>query len=111
MSEYTILIEDLRIETIIGMLESERVTKQPVVVSCAIVYEKERDLYLDYAKVAALIEEMLQRHRYLLLEEALAEIVAKISRDFQGIRSIWMRLSKPEILPNGRVGVECFRKF
>ncbi len=111
MRLFKIVIEDLRIETIIGMLQKERMTPQTVVVDCVIEYEREGTSYLDYAKVASLIERMLLGHEYLLLEEALEEIVAKISRDFRGIRSIRLRLSKPEILPNGTVGVECFRNF
>ncbi len=108
---YTIYIEDLKIEAIIGILDYERLSPQPIVAQCKIEYIKDREKFINYAEVASMIEKMLIAQKYALIEEALEEIIEALIRDFGQIKSIRLKLSKPKILENCIVGVEAFRKI
>ena len=105
-SSYTIYIENLQIEAIIGILDFERQKPQPVIAECTIAYLREGENFIDYAKVSHLIEEMLQKGQYLLIEDALDEIISAIKDTFFAIKSISLKLSKPEILTNCTVSVK-----
>ena len=103
---YTIYIEDLQIEAIIGILDFERHKPQLIIANCTIDYVHEGENFIDYAKVSHLIEEMLQKGQYLLIEDALDEIIFAIKDTFFAIQSISLKLSKPKILTNCRVSVK-----
>lgn len=108
---FTIYIEDLKIEAIIGILDFERHNSQPIIAQCKIDYIKEKDKFINYAEVTDLIEKMLVEQKYALIEEALEEIIEALIREFGQIKSIRLKLSKPKILTNCIVGVEAFRKI
>jgi len=108
---FTIIIEELKVDAIIGILDSERSHPQPVFVDCFIDYTKEGDDYINYAEVVDLIENMLVKNRYGLLEVALEEIIEKLFKTFKQIKNVKLKLSKPNILDNCIVGVELFRKI
>ena len=108
---YTIYIEDLKVEAIIGILPKERKKPQDIVVSCEIGYEKKLDKFINYAEVVTLIEEMLVDKKYGLIEDALEEIIESLSKNFNQIKSVKLKLMKPQILDNCTVGVSHFRKF
>ena len=108
---YKIMIEALEVEAIIGILPHERTQPQRILCECELLYRPRERRYLDYAAVAETIEETLQQHRFELLEEALEEIVAKIGRTYPDLESVRLKLTKPDILPHARVGVECLRTF
>ncbi len=111
MDIYTIRIEDLRCEVIIGLLEFERQNPQPVVAECELDYLREGDAYVDYAVVAKLIKEMLQKGKYLLIEDALTEIIEAIRHTFPALRRIRLKLCKPQILADCNVCVEKAIKY
>ena len=108
---YTIYIEDLKIEAIIGILPKERKKPQEIVVACEIGYTKKCDAFINYAEVVALIEKMLVANKYGLIEDALEEIIETLSKNFNQIKSVKLKLMKPQILDNCTVGVSHFRKF
>lgn len=108
---FTINIEDLKIEAIIGILPKERKAAQLIIADCVIVYEKRLDEFINYAEVVTLIEEMLKEQKYALIEDALEEIITALSEKFEQIKTIKLKLSKPQILKNCTVGVELFRKI
>jgi len=108
---YTIYIEDLKVFAIIGILPHERKKTQEIVVDCEIVYEKKLDEFINYATVVSLIEEMLVEKKYGLIEDALEEIIETLSKNFSQIKSVKLKLLKPQILDNCTVGVSHFRKF
>ncbi len=103
---YTIYIEDLKLEAIIGVLDFERKKPQPIVAECIIEYRREGEDFIDYAKVSHLIEEMLVKGQYFLIEDALDEIVLRLKDRFFSIKSVSLKLTKPEILTNCRVSVK-----
>jgi len=108
---FTIIIEKLKVDAVIGILDSERSDTQPVFVECFIDYVKDSDDYINYAEVVELIENMLVENRYGLLEVALEDITEKLFKTFKQIKNIKLKLSKPNILDNCIVGVELFRKI
>ena len=108
---YTILIEDLRLSAIIGILDFERKTPQSLTVDCEIVYAREGEKYVDYAKVSDLIVKMLTEGQYFLLEDALDDLIDAIKSMYESIESITVKLTKPEILENCTVSVKKTTKY
>jgi len=108
---YTILIEDLRLNAIIGILDFERKTPQSLTVDCEIVYAKEDEKYVDYAKVSDLIVKILTEGQYFLLEDALDDLIDAIKSMYESIESITVKLTKPEILENCTVSVKKTTKY
>ena len=100
----TIYIEDLRFKCIIGLLEFERHTPQEVIVSLELDYDY-TDTFINYAELAQLIETDLQEKKYELLETALNELFGIISTQYSLITRLFLKISKPDILPNCRVSV------
>ena len=107
---YTILIEDLTFKAIIGLLEKERNEEQIVVVNVKIDYEDKKN-YIDYAKVTDLIVDIIQKGKFLLIEDAVDEIEKELNKRFLGMKSLYLSIKKPEILKNALVGVEILRKY
>ncbi|HHD83806.1 MAG TPA: FolB domain-containing protein [Campylobacteraceae bacterium] len=109
---YTITIEALQLEAVIGVLDAEREKEQPVTAECEIVYERgEDDVIVDYALVAAMIVDMLKKGQYFLLEDALSEIVEAIKASYPVITAVRLKLCKPQILQNCNVCVEKSIKY
>jgi dihydroneopterin aldolase len=108
---FTIHIEDLKVEAIIGILPSERKSSQLIIANCEIVYEKRQDEFVNYAEVVSIIESMLIEQKYGLIEDALEELTATLYKKFNQIKSIKLKLAKPKILDNCIVGVEYLRKI
>jgi FolB domain-containing protein len=108
---YKIYIEDLKVQAIIGILDSERVKAQLVVINAQIEYDMSGNEFVNYADVVSMIEKMLVKNRYELLEVALDDIIDKVHKEFSQIKSIKLKINKPNILNNCNVGVELFRKI
>ncbi len=101
----TIQISALEFECIVGILESERHSRQRVVVDVVMEYEYKDSRYIDYAKVAALIQECMICSKFKLLEDALEAIEELLFARFDQIQSLNLSICKPDILPNCRVSV------
>ena len=71
---YEILIEDLTFETIIGILDFERKRVQKVVINLKILYEDKKN-YIDYAEVVRFIKVKMIENKYLLLEDAVDDLI------------------------------------
>ncbi len=108
---YKIYINHLKISAIIGILEKERLKSQSIIVDCEIQYKRDDSDFVNYSEVADLIKFLLISKKYFLLEDALDEIIKEIKDKFTTIKSIKLKLSKPEILPNCIVAVENFKKY
>jgi len=103
---FTIFIEQLEIEAIIGILDFERTRMQKIVIDCTITYKRDGDEFINYAEVAGLVESMLVDGKYKLIEDALTEIITAIKKSYPKIMSVKLKLCKPEILANCSVCVE-----
>ena len=101
----TIHIENLRFHTIIGLLDFERVEEQEIVANLEIDYRYRKGAYLDYARVAEIVETHLRQKRYELLEEALLGLKSLLIETFPEIRRLSCRLTKPHILPHAEVSL------
>jgi len=102
----TILIENLTFDTIIGILESERITPQTMCIHCHIEYDYHENNFINYAHVAQQIETIIQKEQFYLLEEALDHLAYALKALFPPIKELQLTLKKPNILQNCTVGVQ-----
>ena len=107
---YKIIIENLEFDAVIGILPHERKKKQKLSICCEAEYEN-RDSFVDYAKVCNIIEKVTVEGEFLLIEDALEEISLALKVEFPQIKSLRLKIKKPEILRNALVGVEILRKY
>ncbi|MEF3190935.1 MAG: dihydroneopterin aldolase, partial [Campylobacterales bacterium] len=98
-----LLIEEYQVDVIIGILDHERTSPQPVVIDARITYRYEGE-YLDYAQAAKLLATRLQEGRFGLLEEALPELRDVLLSHWPSIISLDITLRKPTILSGMVVG-------
>ncbi len=106
----TIHIEDLRFKCIIGLLEFERHTPQEVIISLELDYDY-TDTFINYAELAEHIEIDLQEKKYELLETALNELFDSISAQYPAIKRLFLKITKPDILPNCCVAVSNVKNY
>lgn len=102
----TIYIENLTFYTIIGILPEERKTPQKVIINVELDYEYKKDVFINYATLAQMIENDIQNMQYKLIEDALLSLHVKIKSRFNQISSIKLKISKPTILDQCDVSVE-----
>jgi len=100
----TIHIEDLRFQTIIGILNFERETPQDVIVNITINYLYENN-FINYADVVEFVEKDMVEKKYLLIEDALASISTALSKQYKQIQSLNIKITKPSIISNCEVSV------
>lgn len=107
-----VFIEDLRIETIIGIYDWERSTRQVVALDIEMAFDNRRpaasdriDDTLDYKAVAKRLIAFVGESRFELVE-TLAERCAAIIREEFGVPWLRLKLSKPGAVTGSRaVGV------
>ncbi len=100
----TIEIKDLEFETIIGILDFERITKQNVRIDCLIDYNYDQE-FLNYALITEHIENEMIKNRFKLIEEALLSLKSSLKQDFPLISTLFLKISKPDILANCEVSL------
>lgn len=100
----TITIQALTFETIIGILDIERINKQRVKIDVTIEYVYS-DTYIDYAAVSERIKTIMHREQFMLIEEALLSLKEALKADFPQIDSLTLAITKPDILPDCEVCV------
>jgi len=101
----TIHIEELTIDTIIGILDFERNSKQKVIIETKINYNYEENQFINYATVIGDIEKLLYEKKYLLLEEALNDISGVLLQKYTKIEYLYIKISKPDIIKNATVSL------
>ncbi len=100
----TITINTLTFNAIIGLLDFERLKEQKIVVDCIIEYDYESN-FIDYAVVAAIIEETIKEEKFKLIEESLLHLEKKLHVKFPNISILELKITKPDILNNCSVSV------
>jgi len=103
-SEFTIHCS-LESNVIIGILDFERTNKQTVLIETKINYNYTEESFIDYSLVLNRIENLLIKNRYKLIEDAIDDIGKTILRDYPQILSLYLKISKPNIIPNGSVAL------
>jgi dihydroneopterin aldolase len=101
-----ILIENLTFDTIIGILDFERLTPQKVHIDCIIDYSYTHGDYINYADVAYIIQMTMEKEQFKLIETALEILSITLKNHFSLIHSLSLTIRKPDILPNCIVGVQ-----
>ncbi len=98
-------IHNLVFETILGILEFERLKPQKISVNLDLFYTQlPNKAYLDYMEIQELIEKMMQEKQYLLIEDALKELSHALKTRYSEISELHLKISKLEISPNSQVG-------
>lgn len=97
-------ISELCFDTIIGILPHERKTPQRVIIDLSFDYEFKDGKFIDYSKVSAKIEKLMQKNKYKLIEDALFDIKKELKKKYQ-IKKLKLSIKKPTILDNCIVGV------
>ncbi|RDY76769.1 dihydroneopterin aldolase [Helicobacter pylori] len=98
-------IHNLVFETILGILEFERLKPQKISVNVDLFYtELPNKAYLDYMEIQELIQKMMQEKQYLLIEDALKDLSHALKTRYSGISELYLKISKLEISPNSQVG-------
>ena len=95
----TIHIEQLTFDVIIGLLDFERVTPQQIIIDVTLEYEYEAQNFINYAEVVTLITTHLNEEKYLLLEDALLGTKTLIFTHAPQTKKLWIKITKPNILP------------
>jgi len=94
----TIHIEDLTLDVIIGLLDFERDKPQRVIVNLHALYDYCDDAFIDYGDIVLLIQDTLKTQRYKLLENALLGLKDIIHTTYPLIKSLYIKISKPDII-------------
>ena len=112
-----VFIEDLKIETIIGIFGWERKVKQEVNISLEMEFNIDKagktdqiEDALDYKKIGKAVIALVEKSSFFLVEKMATE-VAKLVLKIKKIDSVMVTASKPGALRGSKsVGVKIFRE-
>ncbi|WQZ63106.1 FolB domain-containing protein [Helicobacter pylori] len=98
-------IHNLVFETILGILEFERLKPQKISVNVDLFYtELPNKAYLDYMEIQEIIQNTMREKQYLLIEDALKDLSQILKTRYNEISELFLKISKLEISPNSQVG-------
>ncbi|MEY3002698.1 MAG: hypothetical protein RLZZ428_1073 [Pseudomonadota bacterium] len=101
----TIHIESLTFETIIGLLDFEQEKPQRVIIDLQASYDYSENQFIDYADMVLLIQNDLKEKRYQLLETALCELQGLLYSTYPNLKTLFLKISKPDILADCNVAI------
>jgi dihydroneopterin aldolase len=107
----TIHIEDLTFDCIIGLLDFERVTPQEVIVDIEASYEYSHEEFINYADMVNDVKYELIENKYKLLEDALLSVKSRLIKNYSKIKTLKIKISKPNILNDCSVALSKEWKF
>ncbi|WP_249549083.1 dihydroneopterin aldolase [Anaplasma phagocytophilum] len=91
-------IEDLAVCMCIGVYNWERIIKQKVHVSMSITYSSEQGgEFLDYDILSQRVVELLTAKDYLLLEDAISDILSFIVLEYDTTLACEVKICKPVV--------------
>lgn len=98
-------IHHLVFETILGILEFERLKPQKISVDLDLFYTQlPSKAYLDYMEIQELIQNTMREKQYFLIEDALKDLSQILKTRYKEITELFLKISKLEISPNSQVG-------
>ncbi|GAA8738939.1 dihydroneopterin aldolase [Helicobacter pylori] len=98
-------IHNLVFETILGVLEFERLKPQKISVNLDLFYtELPNKAYLDYMEIQEIIQNTMREKQYFLIEDALKDLSQILKTRYSEISELFLKISKLEISPNSQVG-------
>jgi dihydroneopterin aldolase len=101
----TIHIEGLTIRTIVGILDFEREKTQDLVIDMNIDYKYDNNDFLNYADIVRIVTDDIKIKKYGLLEDALVGLKDILISTYPQIETLFIKLTKPDILKNCRVAL------
>ena len=112
-----VLINDLTIDAILGILPSERVQTQPVVITITVFTDtkpaatsKNIADTLNYAELASQATQLTTEGEYLLIE-SLVEDLAAMTLSQPTAKAVTVSVEKPQAVGEARtLGVEIYRE-
>lgn len=103
-NSFSIIIEKLEFDTIIGILPSEREKPQKIIIDAVFEYQSED--FLDYVLLKDTIKELFIKNKYFLLEDAIKDITSYLKESFSCLKKMEISIKKPTILQDCIVGVK-----
>jgi len=100
-----VYINDLTFDTIIGILDFERVNKQKVIIDLSFEYDFKNGDFIDYSKVANFVEKKIKKKKFKLIEEAINYLQNRLNKKYK-LKNLVIKITKPNILKNCVVSVE-----
>ena len=107
----TIHIDALQFNVIIGLLDFERDRPQRVIIDLAASYDYKNEHFINYADMVLLIQEELKEKRYELLEEALLGLKNKLYTTYPQLKTLKLKIAKPDILAECSVALSHSWEF
>ncbi|WP_104696901.1 MULTISPECIES: dihydroneopterin aldolase [unclassified Helicobacter] len=101
---FSIIIEKLEFDTIIGILPSERKNPQRIIIDAIFEYQDKN--FLDYVLVKDKIKELFITNKYFLLEDAIKDISSSLKKEFFCLKTMKISIKKPDILDDCIVGIK-----
>lgn len=103
-------IENLTFTCIIGILDFERKNPQEVIINLEIKYDFNND-FINYVDIANFIKTTMIHQKFLLIEDALQYLSIQLRNKFSKINTIYLKITKPSILPDCKVSVSDTTNF
>lgn len=103
-------IEELTFDAIIGILDFERTTPQKLILTIRIDYSYNGD-FINYAEVSQLSKELFLTQKFHLLEDALITLSRELKSHFPLIEKLFIKITKPNILPDCKVSLSETYEF
>ena len=103
-------IEDLRFSCIIGILDFEREKEQDIIIHLTIDYTFTQE-FINYAEVVDFLKFQMKNEKFLLLEDALSSLSNNLKENFSLIENLFIKITKPSIIPDAMVSVSDFYTF
>lgn len=114
----SIIIESLRVETVIGCFAWERQILQPLLldleIDCDLTQASQSDQLehtLNYAEICQISAEVIQQAQPELIEHAAYLVIKALFEQYQQIQKISLHIRKPAIIPQAQsVGIRLVRE-
>lgn len=107
----TLTIENFSFKTIVGILKDERLRPQEVSINAYIDYEYDGHGFLDYMKICNEIKKEFEIKKFRLLEHAAISVSDKLKSKNGNICKISLKIKKPQVRNDAKVGVAFERSF
>lgn len=98
-----ILLDNLRVQASIGILEHERLQRQPLIVrmDCETdatdpVDDEDITSVLDYRQLRAVLRDEIERQHTNLLESLVDRTLDRLLREFPDLMAVRLRICKPQ---------------
>ena len=103
----SVFVDNLEFDTIIGLLDFERVNSQKICVSM----EFEACEFVDYAAVCGITQREFNENKFYKIEDALEYFAIKFKAIYPSLTKFYMKISKIEIVPNAIVGAKILKNY